>query len=328
MSNSLDSDARLGKAEVVRAQAAEWLARRDRGEWSATDQTEFDAWIAQSWSHATAYWRLDAAWNRADRLGAMRRASESRLLRLSGSRITSNLFRTAAALVVIAALGTAAIYAAQPEVRSYETTVGGHETLTLGDGTKVELNTDTKVRVSPDRRSVWLDQGEAYFEVVHDAVHPFEVLVGDHRVTDLGTKFLVRHNENHLEVTLFEGRARLESTDRWSRSRSALLNPGDIAIATANSMSVMKRPVKTLSSELGWRRGVLIFRHTSLANAAAEFNRYNRRKLVVGDVSTAKLTIDGTFQADNIDDFTRLTQLVLGVRAEDRGSEIVISADR
>jgi transmembrane sensor len=100
--------------------------------------------------------------------------------------------------------------------------------------------------------------------------------------------------------------------------------PGDVAVATANSLSVMKKPEKAMTSELGWRRGVLIFRHASLAEAAAEFNRYNRRKLVVEDAAAARLTIDGTFQADNIDDFTRLAQLVLGVRAEDRGSEIAL----
>lgn len=314
--------------EAVRTEAAEWLARRDRGPWSPADQTALDAWMAQSWAHATAFWRLDAAWGRADRLGAMRPASASRFGRLGdavGGRFLPMLLRAAAACLVIAAVGGAVVYTRQPAgERSYETTVGGHETLTLGDGTKVELNTDTKVRVARDRRKIWLDRGEAYFDVVHDTARPFVVMVGDHRVTDLGTKFLVRQNANRLEVSLFEGRAKLDTTGEWMSPRSAMLVPGDVAIATADSMSVMKKPQKALTSELGWRRGVLIFRHASLAEAAAEFNRYNRRKLVIEDVAAARLTIDGTFQADNIEDFTRLAQLVLGVRAENRGSEIAI----
>jgi transmembrane sensor len=313
-----------GRENGVAAEAAEWLARRDRGPWSEADQTALDAWIAQSWAHATAFWRLDAAWGRANRLGAMRRAPGNRLLQAVSGRFTPMLFRAAAAAIVIAAVGAAAFYATQPGERSYETTVGGHETLTLGDGTKVELNTDTKVRVSQDRRKVLLDRGEAYFDVVHDAARPFMVMVGDHRVTDIGTKFLVRQNASRVEVSLFEGRAKLDSTSEWAPKRSAMLVPGDVAVATANSMSVMKKPEKALTSELGWRRGVLIFKHASLAEAAAEFNRYNRRKLVVEDTAAARLTIDGTFQADNIEDFTRLAQLVLGVRTENRGSEIAI----
>lgn len=314
----------MSDTQDVRAQAAEWLARRDRGPWGEADQAALEAWMAQSWANATAFWRLDAAWSRADRLSAMRSAPGNRLRHALGGYFTPVLFRAAAAALVIAFAGTAAFYGLQPGENSYETTVGGHETLTLGDGTKVELNTDTKVRVSQDRRTVWLDRGEAYFDVMHDAARPFVVMVGKHRVTDLGTKFLVRQNTNRVEVSLFEGRAQLDSVGNWSKQRSAMLTPGDVAVATANSMSVMKKPEKALSGELGWRRGVLIFHHTSLAQAAAEFNRYNRRKLVIADAGAAHLTIDGTFQADNIEDFARLAQLVLGVRMENRGSEIAI----
>lgn len=310
--------------ESIRAEAAEWLARRDRGPWNAEDQIALDHWLGQSLANSTAFWRLEAAWNRADRIRAARGAGGNRLMQAMSGRFTPMLFRAAAAALVVGIVGTSAFYAMQPKERSYETTVGGHETLTLGDGTKVELNTDTRVRVSQDRRKVWLDRGEAYFDVVHDAAHPFTVMVGDHRVTDLGTKFLVRQNANHVEVSLFEGSAQLDTTGDWSKKHATTLLPGDVAIATANSISVMKKPEKVLTSELGWRRGVLIFRHASLAEAAAEFNRYNRRQLVIEDRAAAKLTIDGTFQADNIDDFTRLAQLVLGVRVENRGSEIAI----
>jgi len=310
--------------ETVRAEAAEWLARRDRGPWSDADQSELDTWLAKSFTHATAFWRLDAAWERADRLNALKRHPGNRLLQAMSGGFGPTLFRVAAAALVIGVVGAAAFYAMPKGERSYETTVGGHETLTLGDGTKVELNTDTKVRVSSDRRKVWLDRGEAYFDVVHDAAHPFTVLVGDHKVTDLGTKFLIRQNANHVEVSLFEGSAQLDTANDWSKAHATTLLPGDVAIATADSISVMKKPEKALSSELGWRRGVLIFRHSTLAEAAAEFNRYNRRQLVIEDRAAAHLTIDGTFQADNIDDFTRLAQLVLGVRVENRGSEIAI----
>jgi transmembrane sensor len=310
--------------EAIRAEAAEWLARRDRGPWSEEDQVALEQWLAQSLANATAFWRLEAAWNRADRLRAARGETGNRFLLAVSGRVAPMLFRAVAAALVIGVTGAAAFYATAPAERSYETTVGGHETLTLGDGTKVELNTDTKVRVSQDRRKVWLDRGEAYFDEVHDASHPFVVMVGDHRVTDLGTKFLIRQNANRIEVSLFEGRAKLDSTGDWTPQRSTTLVPGDVAVATANSLSVMKKPEKALSSELGWRRGVLIFRHASLAEAATEFNRYNRRKLVVKGAAVGRLTIDGTFQADNIEDFTRLAQLVLGVRTENRGSEIVI----
>jgi len=312
-------------SQTSRTEAAEWLARRDRGPWSEADQAALDAWLAQSWSNATAFWRLDAAWARANRLGAVRRAPGNRLLQAVSGRFMPTLFRSAAAALVVAAVAGAAFYTLQPGERSYETTIGGHETLTLDNGTKVELNTDTKVRVSLDRRKVWLERGEAYFDVVHDAARPFMVMVGDHRVTDIGTKFLVRQNESRIEVSLFEGRAKLDSTSEWAPQHSAMLMPGDVAVATANSMLVMKMPEKTLSSELGWRRGVLIFKHASLAEAAAEFNRYNHEKLDVRDPQIARLKIDGTFRIDNTHGFLNMAQRVLGLQIMQRGERIVIS---
>ncbi len=58
-------------------------------------------------------------------------------------------------------------------------------------------------------RTVTLDGGEAYFEVVHDARHPFVVLAGNRRITDLGTKFSVSREGDHVQVVVKEGRVRV-----------------------------------------------------------------------------------------------------------------------
>jgi len=80
-----------------------------------------------------------------------------------------------------------------------------------------------------------------------------------------------------------------------------------------------------LERELGWRRGVLVFHDTALADAAAQFNRYNEQKLVVADSAIAKMTVDGTFPENRIETFARVTRDVLGLHVEERGGEIVIS---
>jgi transmembrane sensor len=83
--------------------------------------------------------------------------------------------------------------------------------------------------------------------------------------------------------------------------------------------------MQAFAGKLGWRHGVLVFDHTNLADAATEFNRYNRVKLVVADADTARRTIMGTFRATNIEDFTNLARDVLGLHVQDRPGEIVIS---
>jgi transmembrane sensor len=86
----------------------------------------------------------------------------------------------------------------------------------------------------------------------------------------------------------------------------------------------MKKPARELSNELGWRRGMLIFRHETLGEAAAEFNRYNTEKIVV-DPSVAHLEIRGTFHTVDIALFARMTEKALGLHTSRKGNEISIT---
>ncbi|HSZ74173.1 MAG TPA: FecR domain-containing protein [Rhizomicrobium sp.] len=307
-------------AAEIRTCAAAWLERRDGDDWIEADQAELDTWLAQSLDHRVEYWRLEAAWKRADRLGALRSAN--------GEKARSSFVRKAgiaivAALVLVGVISVAAsIYLAQPTEKTYATAIGGHQAITLADGTHIELNTDTVLHARG--RTIALERGEAFFEVKHDAAHPFTVTASGHRVTDLGTKFLVRDEGGHLEVALMEGRARFESTDAGMQPHSAVLSPGDDVVATANSMSVMRKSTHELAGELGWRQGVLVFDHTTLAAAATEFNRYNSSKLVIADAA-ARLTVVGTFRSNDIAAFADATQALFGLHIVHRGDETVIT---
>jgi transmembrane sensor len=126
-------------------------------------------------------------------------------------------------------------------------------------------------------------------------------------------------------VALLEGQVRLGMADSHSRARPTLLAPGDVATATSSTLFVTKKPMKALSNELGWRKRKLVFSHTTLADAANEFNRYNREKLIVADPAVARLMIDGTFRTDNLKAFTEIAQEVLKLHIEEYGDQIVIS---
>jgi len=319
MSEGLYETSRTAKVQDIKACAAAFLERRDDGAWTQADQAELDAWLAESLDNRVEYWRLDAAWKRADRLSALRAADHG----AARSRVLPKLIGIAAALVLLIVLGIAgSSYFAQPDEKIYATAIGGHKTVLLADGTRIELNTDTVLRARG--RSVKLDKGEAFFEVRHDSAHPFTVMAAGHLVTDLGTKFLVRNNGTHLEVALMEGRARFESADASMQPHSAVLSPGDDVVATADSMAVARKSARALTEELGWRQGVLVFQRTTLASAAAEFNRYNNRKLVVADAA-AHLTVVGTFRANDVSTFVDATQALFGLRIVNRGAETVIS---
>ncbi len=218
-------------------------------------------------------------------------------------------------------------YLFEPAIHGYATAVGERETIRFADGSQIELNTDTKLRaeVSSSRRKVWLDKGEAYFQIKHDASNPFIVIAGDRYVTDLGTKFRIRRDRGRLEVALLEGRAQLETSDARAPKNPMVLAPGDTVVATANSVSLTKTPSISLARELAWRHGIIIFNNTTLASAVAEFNRYNRKKIIVTDPAVAHRTIYGTFQTDNVAAFARLAHEVLGLHVDHHGEDIVIS---
>jgi transmembrane sensor len=316
---STSGEAALAKSQMaIESEAAQWLQRRQFWDWSASDQAELDGWLAQSTAHEIAFIRLMAGYNRTDRLVALRAP------RMDRGALT-RLLRIAAGLAVVAALGTWAIQSPPaPKETKYVTPVGGRQTIMLADGSRIDLNTDSVLRLGRDatRRLAFLDKGEAYFQIKHDASRPFVVTAGTHRVVDLGTKFLVRTGGDRMDVTLVEGRARIDAN---GGARSVDLLPGDEVIATARQLTTVHKTSQDLSNQLGWRRGVIVFRHTTLADAAAEFNRYNPNRIVIGSAAAAALKIDGTFPSDDPDSFAEIAQVILHLRVERRGQSIVLT---
>jgi transmembrane sensor len=327
------SDVRQGsllgaaRANDVESQAADWLERKISGSWSEKDQAALEHWLTGSSGQRLAFLRLSAAWNYADRLAALKPVVPEQTTIAASSKIRPIFIRVAAVLAVAAMLGgVAANYFSGASTKVYATDLGKRGKIVLSDGSQIELNTNTVLRaaVDPAGRKVWLDKGEAFFQIAHDPAHPFVVMADSRRVTVLGTKFLMRRDTDRLEVAVVEGRVRLDAAN-GSPSQTALLTSGDAAIATATSTSVARKTAQYLAGELGWRRGVLVFDNTTLADAASEFNRYNREKIVVADPSVARLTIGGTFPLNNVELFVRIARDVLGLRVEARGDEAVIS---
>ncbi len=223
-------------ALAIRSMAQDWVVdRRAGGGWSDEDQIELDRWLAKSPAHLIAYWRMEAAWESAQRLAAvdepMRPTSQN------GSP-TSRIHpgKIAAAIALVAALSAGALTQVRaPAEKVYATPVGGQMTIKLADGSEIQLNTNSKLRLSPDptRRLATLEKGEAYFTIRHDPKKPFALTAAGHLVTDLGTKFSVHAENGRLEVALIEGMARIEFLQSPAKSTTAILHPGDVALATS-----------------------------------------------------------------------------------------------
>ena len=316
-------------ARTIENVAADWFGRRQFWAWSNEDQARLDTWLAESLAHQVAYWRLAAAWDRTERLNAVSAPMRAQLDQDRAQRSwpkISLMLAGAAAVLAVAIVGVQKSSLLGQRSEIYSTAVGEMKTITLADGSSIELNTDTvlKANLRGNARAVRLEKGEAYFQVKHDAARPFTVAVGKHLVTDLGTEFLVRDSKNTVQVSLIEGSAQLDATD-GANAHSVVLTPGDVAIASVNSLTISRKPARSLSERLGWREGVLIFDNTTLGEAAAEFNRYNRVQLVIANPSIARITVAGKFPTSGVDRFADLIEHVFGLRVQDRGGAMIIS---
>lgn len=312
-------------AAAIEAQASQWLERREFEKWTDRKQQEFEAWLDESPAHRVAFVRLETGWKRTSRLAALRPPeTEQRSKPLARMRPLRARIAVGFAVAAVMA-GGVTTFLLRPMEAAYATPLGGHRAITLADGTLVELNTDTVLHVSMGSygRTVQLDRGEAYFQVKHDAARPFVVMAAGLRVVDLGTKFVVRNDSVRLEVALLEGRARFESTN--PQMQSAILSPGDVVVAKGTSVSLTKASAQDLDGDFGWRHGLLVFKHTALANAAAEFNRYNHEKLIIADASAGELQIRGTFRTGDVALFANVTRDVLGLHVTRRGGDIVVT---
>ncbi len=308
------------------AQAAAWLSRQNIGSWGEADDTALNEWLQQDIANRVAYWRLKAAWGRADRLAALRR---DKAVATPAGRISSRAVKIAAGAAVIAAsgvIGSLWLHAApQPNDAVYATALGERKTIALTDGSEIELNTNTAIRFHSEKtkKTVALLKGEAYFQIKHDPKRLFIIEADGHRITDIGTKFRVRRDDARLEVALLEGEVRFDSAD--ARVKPLSLKPGDMVVATAHSAAVMQQPKRDIADALGWRTGMIVFKHTTLAEAASEFNRYNAQKVVIADAASARLTINGTFQTNDVTAFADAAHAVFGLHINIRNGETVIS---
>ncbi|MGH8061242.1 MAG: FecR family protein, partial [Pseudoxanthomonas sp.] len=94
--------------------------------------------------------------------------------------------------------------------------------------------------------------------------------------------------------------------------------------ASAHGVLVRSGSVEDAEREVDWRGGYLTFRDSTLADAAMEFNRYNARKIVMGDAQVAALRVGGNFRWSNTETFVRLLEQGFPVQAEQQPDRIVL----
>jgi len=321
--------------EKIEDEALDWLARREGEAWTDSSEAELEAWLGESMAHKAAFWRAKHGWQKADRVRSLGSFNdEVASLRRATPRWWKPAAIAASILIALAIIGLGTAQKFVPGRNSeisqtqFATAVGAQKSIDLSDGTRVELNTNTKLRtaVTDAHREVWIESGEAFFEVAHRPDEPFIVHAGRQTITVLGTKFAVRFDEDRVIVNVLEGRVKVQENG-GSDTHAAIISTGDTSISRRNSTLIAGKSEIRVANALAWRSGMLRFEHAPLSDVVSEFNRYNRVQLVVTDEATSRLPIGGSFQASSANSFVRLLEDAYGLKIEQDENVVKISSD-
>ena len=318
---------------TARAEAAAWIVRLHGPHRTSELEAAFRDWLAAHPENGKQFERVTEAWDAGSSLPIL---PASLSVVWSNNRSRRRWIPAAAVLVLCTLAGWGAWYAWADPV--YTTGVGEERVVRLDDGTRVSLNSGTRIRIAygVSQRRVQLERGEAYFEVANNPARPFIVAAGQREVIALGTVFVIRYDKTQTTVTLFEGKVAVlpvvESSSRdtpaaattGGHDRELILAPGERV--TFNPSDNLKLDAPRMEAIAAWRRGEVILDKTPLAEAIAELNRYDKVQLVIDDPGIAALPISGIYQAGDSKGFARAMAKLYDLELAEQSSQIHLRA--
>lgn len=326
----------LPSAEDIEEEAALWFARLRTGGLAQEEIAAFEAWRAASDRHARAFEDLEASWGELGALEELNDLGRS-VLDLGPERVTwyrRRSFMAMAATLAVAVIGAAVYMTSVPsDLVHHEqlaTAVGEQKTISLPDGSTIQLNTDGALIVDYDRdaREIRLSKGEAHFNVARDPDRPFTVLTDNGSVTAVGTAFTVRLRDNAaLEVTVAEGRVALlapivpretnEPRDIiHAASPVAELTKGQIALFQDRVEEIAHVSEAELNRKLSWRQGMLAYAGESLDEVVADVSRYTAIEIEIVEPHLREMTIQGYFKVGETEALFEILELTFGIHVE------------
>jgi transmembrane sensor len=322
-------------------EAADWFVDFRDGCVDVTRRRAFNAWLRTSPQHIQAYLDVSAFWEDAPQVAAPPDLDIAALV--AGARAEANVLdlhsptadapraaagtgdlrlsrRTAlAASLALALLAAGALggWLYERQHPGYRTGIGEQQSIVLADGSTVELNSRSRIRVhfTAGARNIDLLAGQALFRVAPDPARPFVVRSDTTRVRAVGTRFDMYRRGSGTTVTVIEGRVAIDEADLQ-------LIAGEQVIVTAAAVS---RPQPAnLATATAWTQRRLIFQSASLDEVAEEFNRYNRRQLVVAGPGLDDFHMSGVFSSTDPASLLRFLRERFDVRIEETTDQIRI----
>jgi transmembrane sensor len=341
-------------------EASNWFVDFRVGDVDAGSRKRFDEWLRQSPEHIRAYMEIAKTYVELPAIKSVADVDVEALI--ASARADTSVLQLRQAVPVQAAaparrpvVGTWALAASlalivvtsalawlwQHRYPAYATEIGENRSITLADGSTVNLNARSEIRIefSKAERAVELVHGQALFEVAKNAARPFIVKSGAARVRAVGTQFDVNRAQGGTTVTVIEGRVAVLSegqgafpSTKLSASQDAApgsaiavtargagpavaapiyVSAGEQVTVNASRVSPPKRA--NVAAATAWTEHRLIFDNTPLVDVVENFNRYNARQLILENAELNDFHVSGVYASTDPASLIRFLQAQPGM---------------
>jgi transmembrane sensor len=337
----------------INQEAAEWFVEVNADAPDFETRKRFDKWLRASPQHVRAFLDMVPIWEDGGQLPLSADATPEQLIERARAAVnvvgmqgavpppmtrypgsSARVARIAAVLAAVAVTAVLVLGYQQLRYPTYATGLGEQRSLTLPDGSMLELNTLSRVRVrySGRERVVELLNGQALFDVAKDPGRPFVVYSGETRVRAVGTQFDVYRQPVDTLVTVVEGRvavydAALKSAN--DAAAGALAVPGSTLVAAGEQLRVSAHAVgrvehPNMALATAWTQRQLVFDDTPLTDVTQEFDRYNKRRLII-DGALRDFRVSGIFSSTDPASLIRFLREQPGISVEEADDQVHIS---
>lgn len=288
-------------------EAAAWFLRMQQSDGNDAEQKAFEAWLSQSSAHRAEYQQYARLWHNLDYL-------ERKPQKKFNATIAGLL-----ALVFI--FGVLQWFSRIEDV--IVTAIGEREQIVLADGTTIDINTDTKLRLAlyGFTRKAVLEHGEALFKIGNERFRAFEVHAGNGVIRHIGTEFNVVRENGKTTVAVLEGAVEIRLENQYQTT--IVRGEQQISYTEQGLSNIVQTDTETVAA---WRKNRLIFRDTPLNEAVRQINRYHIRPIRLGEPQLSTLKVSGEFNATDRDGLIRALKTLFPLRSSELDDMTVLYA--
>ena len=317
-------------------QALQWFALLQSGDATGADRRRFRSWLGADALHRQEFEKLSRLWVDLDGAkpllhdelthaildgeAAAHRQGHRTVRRWGAGWVSAAV---ASCLIVIV---TGGYWLISPDVMEYRTAKGEQQTVMLSDGSTVRLNTATTLttNISMLHRTVVLREGEAYFAVSHEQNRPFEVMAGSGVVRDVGTRFVVRREDENVTVTVVEGAVDVQRLGkRVSTEQRQRLTAGE-QVSYGPQRGPSSIETVSLATSTAWMEGKVIFEERPLAEVVREIGRYQPGEIRILDPRVETLKVSGVFGVNDREGFLKALERAVPVKSSHVSRELIV----